>query len=100
VPQLTLMALSHQVDYEVSVTGWLGVASAGSAGDPVTDIAKIDSGRVQCIYGTAEGDDPCPTLKSSGVQSIGIEGGHHFDGDYEALAGRIIEGLKARLREK
>lgn len=69
-------------------------------GDPVTDIAKIDSGRVQCIYGTAEGDDPCPTLKSSGVQSIGIEGGHHFDGDYEALADRIIQGLKVRLRAK
>ncbi|MXN48369.1 virulence factor family protein [Shinella kummerowiae] len=100
VPQLTLMALSHQVDYEVSVAGWLGVASAGAAGDPVADIAKIDAGRVQCIYGTAEGDDPCPTLTSSGVQSIGIEGGHHFDGDYEALADRIIEGLKARLREK
>lgn len=58
VPQLTLMALSHQVDYEVSVTGWLGVAGAGAGGDPVDDIARIDSRRVQCISGTEEDDDP------------------------------------------
>lgn len=97
VPQLTLMALSHQVDYEISVSGWLGVAGEGAGGDPVKDIAKIDPKRVQCIYGADEDDDPCPTLKASGVESISIDGGHHFDGDYDALAERIIAGLKQRL---
>lgn len=97
VPQLTLMALSHQVDYEISVTGWLGVAGEGAGSDPVDDIARIDPKRVQCIFGTEEDDDPCPTLRSSGVESIAIEGGHHFDGDYEGLADRIVTGLKARL---
>lgn len=97
VAQMTLMALSRQVDYEISVTGWLGVAGAGAGGDPVKDIAKIDSKLVQCIYGTDEDDDPCPSLKASGVESISIDGGHHFDGDYDALAERIIAGLKQRL---
>ena len=97
VPQLTLMALSRQVDYEISVTGWLGVAGAGAGGDPVDDIAKIDAGRVQCLYGSEGDDDPCPTLKASGVESIGVQGGRNFDGDYEGLAGRIVDGLKRRL---
>jgi len=91
------MALSHQVDYEISVSGWLGVAGEGAGGDPVKDIAKIDPKRVQCIYGGDEDDDPCPTLKASGVEAIGIDGGHHFDGDYEALAERVIAGLQQRL---
>ena len=99
VPQITLMALSHQVDYEISVSGWLGVAGAGAGGNPVGDIAKIEPGRVQCIYGSDEDDDPCPTLKASGVESIAIDGGHHFDGDYEALAERIVAGLKRRLQQ-
>ncbi|MCO6178706.1 virulence factor family protein [Ciceribacter sp. RN22] len=98
IAQVTLMALSHQVDYEISVEGWLGVAGQG-AGDPVDDIAKIDPKRVQCIYGTEEDDDPCPTLKDRGIESIGITGGHHFDEDYEALAGRILASLKTRLGE-
>lgn len=99
VPQITLMALSHQVDYEISVSGWLGVASDG-AGDPVDDIARIDPKQVQCISGSDEDGDPCPSLKASGVESIAIDGGHHFDGDYEALADRIIDGLKTRLKVK
>lgn len=97
VAQVTLMALSRAVDYEISVTGWLGVAGAGAGGDTANDIRKIDPQRVQCIYGTEEDDDPCPSLKQTGVEAIGIEGGHHFDDDYEALAGRIIDSLMRRL---
>lgn len=100
VPQISLLALSHQVDYEISVTGWLGVAGEGAGGDPVDDIAKIDPKRVQCIYGSTEEDDPCPTLKAKGVESIAIEGGHHFDEDYEGLADRIISSLKQRLAKQ
>ncbi|WP_343051885.1 AcvB/VirJ family lysyl-phosphatidylglycerol hydrolase [Mycoplana rhizolycopersici] len=43
------------------------------------------------------GEDPCPMLAAKGVESIGIDGGHHFDGDYEAIGARIILSLKARL---
>ncbi|MDR6756806.1 type IV secretory pathway VirJ component [Mycoplana sp. BE70] len=97
VPQLTLMALSRRVDYEISVEGWLGLASGASMGDPVKDIGKIDPRIVQCIYGRDEDDDPCPTLPTKGVEAIGIDGGHHFDGAYQALAQRIVDSLKARL---
>lgn len=100
IPQISLLALSHQVDYEISVTGWLGVAGEGAGGDPVDDIAKIDPKLVQCIYGSTEEDDPCPTLKARGVESIAIEGGHHFDEDYEGLADRIIGALKQRLAKQ
>lgn len=98
VKQLTLLALSRQVDYQISVTGWLGLKGEGAAGDPVDDVTKIDPKRVQCVYGTQEDDDPCPLLKTKGVEAIGIAGGHHFDEDYEALGARIIHSLQARLR--
>jgi type IV secretory pathway VirJ component len=99
IPQMTLLALSHQVDYEVSVLGWLGAAESEGAGDPVNDLKSIDSKIVQCIYGTDEdeGEDACSGLKASGAEIIPIDGGHHFDGDYVELAGRIIDGLKRRL---
>ena len=98
VVQLTLMGLSTEVDFEISVQGWLGVAGEGKGGKTVDDIAKIDPKLVQCIYGTEEEDeDPCPGLKAKGVETLGIEGGHHFDEDYEALANRIVTSLKTRL---
>ncbi len=97
VPQITLMALSRQVDYVISVEGWLGVDGEGKGGDPVKDIGRIDPKLVQCIYGTDEDEDPCPTLKDKGVESVAIEGGHHFDENYEALAAKITTALKTRL---
>ncbi|MCA2377949.1 virulence factor [Agrobacterium sp. 22-211-1] len=98
VVQLSLLGLSTEVDFEISVQGWLGVAGEGKGGKTVDDIAKIDPKLVQCVYGTEEEDeDPCPGLKARGVETIAIEGGHHFDEDYEALAKRIVTSLKTRL---
>ncbi|MGE0213784.1 MAG: virulence factor family protein [Parvibaculaceae bacterium] len=97
VAQISLLALSRQVDYVISVTGWLGVAGAGKGGDTVEDLKKVDPKLVQCAYGKDEDEDPCPTLKASGVEVLPVDGGHHFDGDYEALAKKIIAGLKMRL---
>lgn len=95
VAQVSLLALSHQADYEVSVSGWLGSSGTGSA-DPLTDVAKIDPARVQCMFGTDEDEDACKDLVGGPVETIGIKGGHHFDGDYPALAKRIIDGLDKR----
>ncbi|THK39820.1 virulence factor family protein [Ensifer sp. MPMI2T] len=95
VRQLTLMALSHHADYKISVLGWLG--AEGEGGDPVDDVKAIDPSLVQCIYGTEEDDDACPALKSSGVDAVAIEGGHHFDEDYPALTRRVLDALDRRL---
>lgn len=97
VAQVTLLALSHQVDYEVSVSGWLGTGSADGKSDPLSDIARIDPALVQCAFGTDEEDDACRDLVGSKVETMEIKGGHHFDGNYPALAQRIMDGLTKRL---
>ncbi len=96
VVQMSLLSLSHEVSYEISVGGWLGVSGSG-AQDPVADLAKINPKIVQCVYGTEDEEAACPALKDKGVETIGIEGGHHFDEDYEALTKRIVSSLKKRL---
>ncbi|MDP9837805.1 type IV secretory pathway VirJ component [Neorhizobium huautlense] len=100
VVQMSLLALAREVDYEISVTGWLGVAGEGKGGDTVEDLKKINPKVVQCIYGTDDDDDPCPTLAASGVETVAIEGGHHFDEDYKGLAAHIVAALKTRLAPK
>jgi len=98
VVQMSLLSLSHQVSYEISVGGWLGVSSDG-AEDPVNDLAKINPKIVQCVYGTDDDESACPALKDKGMELIGIEGGHHFDEDYEALTRKIVASLKQRLQK-
>lgn len=97
VSQISLLAVSHQVDYKISVLGWLGAAASDGHGDPADDLKTIDPALVQCVYGTDEEDDVCPTLKGTGIEVIPIEGGHHFDEDYPALVKRILDGYDKRL---
>ena len=100
VSQISLLALSHQVDYEISVMGWLGSSTSDGSGDPINDLKSIDPKLVQCIYGTDEDDDACPTLKDSGAEVVGIDGGHHFDENYEALTKMIVDGFRKRISEQ
>ena len=95
VAQISLLALGREKPYQISVLGWLGQDSAG--GDPTDDVKAINPKLVQCFYGTEEEDDPCAGMKPLGVETVGITGGHHFDGDYEALAKQILAGLDKRL---
>jgi type IV secretory pathway VirJ component len=92
VKLVSLLALSHQADFEIDVTGWLGFAGSGKYGDPVDDLSAIEPPKIQCIYGLAEEDSACPAVREiSGAQVLAREGGHHFDGDYRALNRQILD---------
>lgn len=95
---MSLLALSNTAEFEISVSGWLGGSGTGEGGDPVVDLKKIDPKRIQCVYGTEDDEDACKALGSTGVETLGIEGGHHFDEDYDALATHLIDALKKRLK--
>ncbi|WP_117190651.1 virulence factor family protein [Rhizobium terrae] len=96
VSLVSLLALSHQADFEIDVSGWLGFAGAGKYGDPVEDLAGIEPFKIQCVYGLEEEDSGCPAVKEiKSAQVLAREGGHHFDGDYRALNRLIIDRAMA-----
>lgn len=97
VTLISLLGLSHSAEFEISVSGWLGGQGSGDGGDPTVDLKQIDPQRVQCVYGTEDDDEACKGLAASGIEVLGIEGGHHFDEDYEKLAQHILAALKTRL---
>ncbi|QWW67126.1 virulence factor family protein [Rhizobium sp. WYJ-E13] len=99
VAQISLLSMSHQVDYVISVMGWLGQKTEGAGGDPVKDLKGADPKLVQCIYGKDDDDDvACPAVKDLGGEVIELPGDHHFDENYDLLTKTIIDGLKARLK--
>ncbi|QDL94552.1 virulence factor family protein (plasmid) [Paroceanicella profunda] len=95
VVQVSLLGLAHEADWEITVSGWLGTTS--EAATPVAAaLAALPAEKVQCVYGVEEEDSPCPALEGSGAEVIRTDGGHHFDGDYTALALRVLDGLEHR----
>lgn len=97
INQVTLLSMSHASDFEISVTGWLGAKGKGKAGDPTKAVAKMPDGLVQCVYGVEDiEDDGCHNLDPSKVDIVKLDGGHHFDGDYDALSKILVDRLRTR----
>lgn len=89
--QLTaLLGLGQKAAFEFHVTHWIG-----ASGDrPIAPEAqKLSAAGTLCIHGSDERDSLCPQLAPKHVRSLALPGGHHFGGDYDALAGRILEAV-------
>ena len=96
VVQMSLLGLSKSAEFEISVGGWLGAPPGADALPNQAELAKVPPAMIQCFYGADETDTACPTLTAQGVEQIKTTGGHHFDGDYAALAKHILDGLRRR----
>ena len=91
VHRLSLLALSRSADFEIHVTGWLGVDGPSSdSRRTAPELARLPPGLVQCFYGAADAESGCLLPELNGAELIRTEGGHHFDGRYEALADAIM----------
>jgi type IV secretory pathway VirJ component len=96
VSQMSLLGLAKAADFEISVGGWLGTAPGADALPAMPEIDQVPPQLIQCFYGGEEDDTACPDLAAKGVETIRTTGGHHFDGNYPALARRILDGVKQR----
>lgn len=97
---VALLGLSKTADFELSVSGWLGMKSGTH--DVLKAAAALPMDRVLCIYGKDElqgADDDVACASDVFPASARLEepGGHHFDENYEALAGRLDGAFEARL---
>ena len=77
--------------FEFSSTYWLG--DEPSEGDNVADAVRADGTvPVLCIY-SSDDDGACPALATNTPKNVTtrvLGEGHHFGGDYDALAAIII----------
>lgn len=96
IDQISLLGLAARTDFEINVTGWLGASAATDSPLVLPELASIDPARIQCFYGEEEDDTACPNPALAKAQIIKTTGGHHFDGDYAALARTIIDGAAKR----
>lgn len=98
VDLISLIGLEPTADFRITANGYLGRVNDTSV--PVAPaLAGLPLERVQCVYGTdevGEGDTACIDPALDEAERVIEPGGHHFDGDYTALAGRLLAGLDRR----
>ena len=91
VALVSLLGLEPRAAFEFSVTGWFGAEPPDDAPDVLPELLRIPPEKVQCFYGEDEDDTLCRDPALAKTQLIQTSGGHHFDGDYDALAERILK---------
>jgi type IV secretory pathway VirJ component len=84
---LLLLSPGKKVSFEVHLTDWLDIPDDDGA-DALPEARKVPM-PVVCVYGE-EDDSICPDLDPKRASIVKLSGGHHFDGDYEALGERIL----------
>jgi type IV secretory pathway VirJ component len=102
---LALLGLEPTADFEISVSGWLGVASSSDVDlRPLLPALPMD--KTMCFYGEEEVPDnetACIFPEIAKATIVKRPGGHHFDGDYETVArmilARLVSSETARARD-
>ena len=94
-----LLSPELRTDFEIHMAGWLG-AQAGEHATPILPVVlKMPAAQVVCVQGMEEGEDSLcsqPALAQAGMTVLRLPGGHHYDEDYVALAGRIVGEVRQR----
>ncbi|PMS17682.1 virulence factor [Trinickia dabaoshanensis] len=93
---VSLLGFAPAADFQVRVTGWLGMPASDKALQAKPAMDRLPAGLVQCFYGENETDTLCPALTAT-QEVIRTPGGHHFDHGYDVLERRILTGWEKRM---
>ncbi len=90
IRMIGLLGSSTTTSFQVSVEGWFG-----AEGDQKTlpAILSMPLDRVVCAYGEDEDDTACTADALKGADIMKLSGGHHFDGNYEAIAQALLQKM-------
>lgn len=97
VQAILLLALARSGSFEIEVQGWLGKAGEEAATGP--ELLKLPASKVLCVYGSEESAESGCTLPKAPGERLQLPGGHHYDGNYPALAERLLLGVQQRQKD-
>ncbi|MBB2497270.1 virulence factor family protein [Aquipseudomonas ullengensis] len=96
VDAILLLALARSGNFEIEVQGWLGKVGAEAATGP--ELLKLPGAKLLCVYGSEEAAESGCTLPNAPGELLQLPGGHHYDGNYPALAERLLQGIRQRQK--
>jgi type IV secretory pathway VirJ component len=90
VAGLVLLAPGPYASFEISPLDWLRSSEAPTQHSVSEAIAASRSASILCLHGSDDRESGCPAA-GRGVTTVTLPGGHHFGGDYDGIAARILE---------
>jgi type IV secretory pathway VirJ component len=87
-----ILGMSEHALFEFHVSSWISDDNSGP--ETLPEVNRIVGMPVLCIFGEDEHDSLCPKLDPKKFMVEKVKGGHHFDGDYAALAEKILAAAR------
>jgi type IV secretory pathway VirJ component len=91
VSQVVLIGLEDKVAWQFHLSNWIGAPADAELVLP--EASKLHAAATLCLYGEGDGDTLCDKLPAESVTAQQLPGGHHFNGDLDQLAARILARL-------
>jgi type IV secretory pathway VirJ component len=95
---VALLGVSRTAEFEFHLSDWLGGSGSSDALPTLPEIRALrralDDTPILCFYGAEEHDTVCKELEPSVASAVALGGGHHFGGDYTAIAERIVQAAR------
>ena len=93
VALIALLGPARSVEFEFHLSDWLGGADGAGALATGPEVAKLRGTRLLCVYGKDESESLCRDLDPALAARDERPGDHHFGGDYEGIARRILDEI-------
>lgn len=87
---VVLLGPSAAAQFEFHVADWLGIASSEAGAPVLPELEKLSGLRVLCVSGSEERNTVCRKVDPAKIEVEIMGGGHHFSGDYAAMAAMIV----------
>lgn len=85
------LSIGKQASFEFHVTNWV---SSSNEGLPILpEMQKLAGNNVWCVYGAKDDESLCPELAAQDFERVRLPGGHHYDGQYDAVARLVMDAL-------
>lgn len=90
---VVLLGPSNLVDFEFHLTDWLGGFSHNTSMPVLPEVDKLKDKKVLCVYAGDDKNSICRKMGSN-AKAIPMGEGHHFDGNYSAIAESILKAVQ------
>lgn len=91
---VALLGLEEQVDFKFHVIDFISSSSHPEELPVKPEVDRMAGMRTLCFYGADETESLCPKLDTTKVTVVRLAGGHHFGGDYRAIAKQILSNIE------
>jgi type IV secretory pathway VirJ component len=90
---IALLGPGRSAEFKFHILDWVEAGLGNDALPLLPEISRLAGTPLLCFEGEGERDSLCPTLGPGQGTVVTLKGGHHFGGDYQAIARRILAAL-------